>query len=427
MASAGKPPRVLIVVQNLPVPFDRRVWLEATTLTRAGYRVSVICPKAKGFDASFEVLEDIHIHRYGLPLDAEGPLGYVTEFAWCFLRTAMKMLRVSLFGRGFDLLQVCNPPEIYWPFAYFWRLFGKRFVFDHHDLSPEMYRAKFADSNRLVEAGLRFLERRTFRAANLVITTNGSHKQIAVERGGVPPDDVYIVRSGPDLQRLNIYPPDPAWRRGKQHLLVYLGEICKQDGVDHLVRAVKLLRDELGRSDFHCILVGGGPYQPSIKAYAEEIGVADLCTFTGRVSDDELCRILSSADVGVDPDPKNEWSDKSTMNKIMEYMYFGLPIVAYDLTENRLSAGPAAVYAEANRERDLARCIACLLDDAERRAQMGLVGRERLRTQLAWEHSAPVLLAAYQRLLPAAGGNPRSPSAAVRDSEVLASERGDIT
>ena len=164
------------------------------------------------------------------------------------------------------------------------------------------------------------------------------------------PGDVYVVRSGPDLERLTVYPPDPAWRKGKRHLIAYLGEICKQDGVDHLIRAVKLLRDELGRDDVHCVLVGGGPHQPSIKAYAEEIGVADLCTFTGRVSDDDLCRILSSADVGVDPDPKNDWSDKSTMNKIMEYLYFGLPVVGYDLTENRVSAGPGALFATPNRE-----------------------------------------------------------------------------
>ena len=159
------------------------------------------------------------------------------------------------------------------------------------------------------------------------------------------PGDVYVVRSGPDLERLTVYPPDPAWRKGRRHLIAYLGEICKQDGVDHLIRAVKLLRDEHGRDDIHCVLVGGGPHQPSIKAYAEEIGVADLCTFTGRVSDDDLCRILSSADLGVDPDPKNDWSDKSTMNKIMEYLYFGLPVVGYELTENRVSAGPAALFA----------------------------------------------------------------------------------
>lgn len=396
---------MLIVVQNLPVPFDRRVWLEATTLARAGYQVSVISPKAKGFNASFEVLEDVHIHRYGLPVDAQGALGFVAEFLWCFVRTAMKSLRVAVRGRGFDVLHVCNPPETYWPLARFWKLFGKRFLFDHHDLSPEMYQVKFGAAGGPALAGLRFLERQTFRAADLVVTTNESHKRVATERGGVAPDDVHVVRSGPDLGRLTVYPPDESWRRGKRHLLVYLGEICKQDGVDHLVRAVKLLRDDLGRDDVHCVLVGGGPHQPAIKAYAEEIGVAEACTFTGRVSDDDLCRILSSADVGVDPDPKNDWSDKSTMNKIMEYMFFGLPIVAYDLTEARVSAGRAALFTEPNREGGLAAGIAELLDDPARRGEMGRLGRERVRSVLAWEHSAPVLLAAYDRLWPAAGGD----------------------
>jgi glycosyltransferase involved in cell wall biosynthesis len=399
---AGRPRRVLIVVQNLPVPFDRRVWLEATTLARAGYQVSVISPKAKGFNASFEVLEDVHIYRYGLPVDAQGALGFVAEFLWCFARTAMKSVRVAVRGRGFDVLHVCNPPETYWLLGRFWKLFGKRFLFDHHDLSPEMYQVKFDSAGGSALTGLRFLERQTFRAADLVITTNESHKRIAAERGGVAPDDVYVVRSGPDLARLTVYPPDPAWRRGKRHLIAYLGEICKQDGVDHLVRAVKLLRDELGRDDVHCVLVGGGPHQPAIKAYAEEIGVAEDCTFTGRVSDDDLCRILSSADVGVDPDPKNDWSDKSTMNKIMEYMFFGLPIVAYDLTEARVSAGGAALFTEPNDERALAAGIAELLDDPERRREMGQGGRERVRKELAWEHSAPVLLAAYDRLWPVA-------------------------
>ena len=401
MASTEGPRRALIIVQNLPVPFDRRVWLEATTLADAGYLVSVISPKAKGYTASFEVLEDVHIYRYGLPVEAQGAAGFVIEFLWCFLRTTMKTARVALRGRGFDVLHVCNPPEIYWPLARFCKLFGRRFLFDHHDLSPEMYQAKFGASGGLALAGLRWLERQTFRAADLVVTTNESHKRVAVERGGVSRRDVYVVRSGPDLARLRVYAPDPALGRGRRHLLVYLGEICKQDGVDHLVRAVKLLRDELGRDDVHCVLVGGGPHQPAIKAYAEEIGVADLCTFTGRVSDDDLCRILSSADVGVDPDPKNDWSDKSTMNKIMEYMFFGLPIVAYDLTEARVSAGGAALFTEPDSERELAAGIAELLDDEARRREMGQGGRERVRTVLAWEHSAPVLLAAYDRLWPA--------------------------
>jgi glycosyltransferase involved in cell wall biosynthesis len=277
-------------------------------------------------------------------------------------------------------------------------MFGKRFLFDHHDLSPEMYTAKFGKARGVVFNGLRFLEAMTFRAADVVVTTNESHKQVAVERGGMRPDDVFIVRSGPDLQRFAVHEPDPAWKKGREHLIVYLGEMCVQDGVDYLIRAVKVLRDDLGRRDFHCVLVGGGPHQQAMREYAEAEGVADLCTFTGRVSDEVLCQILSSADVAVDPDPWTPWSDKSTMNKIMEYMFFGLPIVAFDLRENRFSAQAAAVYAPANDERDLAALVAGVLDDGARRSAMSHFGRRRVRETLAWEYSVPPLLEAYDRV-----------------------------
>ncbi len=400
--------RVLIIVQNLPVPFDRRVWLEATSLRQAGCEVSVICPKAKGFNADYERLEGVDIYRYGLPIDAQGAAGFAFEFSWCFLRTFMKSLRVAWRGRGFDVIHACNPPETFWLLGWFWRIFGKRFLFDHHDLSPEMFAVKFErDSGALYDA-LLFLERMTFKTAEVVITTNESHKQIAIERGGMAPDDVFIVRSGPDLDRFQTYDPDPKWRAGKRHAIAYLGEICKQDGVDHLVRAMKILRDDLGRDDVHCVFVGGGPHQPAIKAYAEEIGVADSCTFTGRVSDEDLCRILSSVDVAVDPDPKNPWSDKSTMNKIVEYMYFGLPIVCYDLTEHRRSALEAASYVEANVEAALAREVAALLDDPKRRAQMGAFGHKRVREALAWGYSIPPLLEAYDRLFEPKGARART-------------------
>jgi glycosyltransferase involved in cell wall biosynthesis len=388
--------RVLIVVQNLPVPFDRRVWLEATTLTRAGYQVSVICPKAKGFNTGYEELEGVAIYRYALPIDASSKLGFVMEFVWCFAMTALLSLRVAIVGRGFDILHVCNPPETYWPLAYLWRLFGKVFIFDHHDLSPEMYQAKFGGGGFIMKA-LLWLERRTFRAADVVITTNQSHKEVAVRRGGKPPDDVYIVRSGPQLSRFTLYPPYPGWRQEKGHLLVYLGEICKQDGVDHLVRAVKLLVEEHGFTDFHCMFVGGGPHQPAVKAYAAEMGVEPFCSFTGRVSDDMLCRILSSADLAVDPDPKNDWTDKSTMNKIVEYMYFGLPIVCYDLREARVSAAEAAHYVAANDESALAQGILQLLADVPARARMKEFGMDRVRRTLAWDYSVPPLLAAYEK------------------------------
>lgn len=401
MASAGRR-RVLIIVQNLPVPFDRRVWLEATTLQRAGYDVSVICPRAKGFTASYELLEGVHIHRYALPFDADGALGFVGEFVWCFLATMRKVVRVALRGPGFDAVHVCNPPETYWPLGWICRLLGKPFLFDHHDLSPEMYDAKFDEPNALVRRVLVWFERQTFRVADVVVTTNGSHADIARTRGGKVDDDIFVVRSGPDVERLTRYPVDLQWRRGATHQLVYLGEICKQDGADHLVRAVRDLREHFGRHDFHCVFVGGGPHQPAIRAYADEIGVGDLCTFTGRVSDDLLCRILSSADVAVDPDPLTPWSDRSTMNKIMEYMYFGLPIAAYGLHENRVSAQDAALYADANDERALASAIDTLLDDPARRAAMSVFGRERLEQSLAWQHAAPVLLRAYDRLFGAA-------------------------
>jgi glycosyltransferase involved in cell wall biosynthesis len=389
--------RVLIIVENLPVPFDRRVWLEATTLARHGYVVSVICPKAKGLNASYERLEDIDIYRYPVPVDAGGALGFIVEFAWCFLASAWLSLKIALFGRGFDVIHACNPPDTFWLLGLFWRPFGRRFIFDHHDLCPEMYAAKFDRTGGFFYQGLLWLERRAFRTARVVITTNESHKKIAVERGGKAPDDVYVVRSGPDLKRFMRHPADPAYRRGKAHLLVYLGEICKQDGVDHLVRAVKALRDDLGRSDFFCLFVGGGPHQPAIKAYAEEQGILDVADFTGRVSDDELCRILSSATIGVDPDPKNPWSDKSTMNKVVEYMYFGLPVVSYDLHETRVSAGDAAIYADANSEIALARALDALLDDPAQQALMAERGEARVRTALAWDHSVAPLLAAYDR------------------------------
>jgi glycosyltransferase involved in cell wall biosynthesis len=403
MASAGRRPRVAIIVQNLPVPFDRRVWLEATSLQRHGYTVSVICPKGGPFQADYEVLEGVYIHRYGVPVDARGALGFILEFAWCFLRTAGKTVRLSFFGPGFDIIHACNPPDSYWLLALLWRPFGKRFIFDHHDLSPEMYAAKFGRHEGILHRGLLWLEKRAFRSAHAVITTNDSHRRIAMTRGGVSPETVYVVRSGPDLGRFQVSPADAGWKKGARHLLVYLGEMCVQDGVENLVRALRLLRDEFRGDDVHCVFVGGGPHQQQVRQYSEQLGLRDMCTFTGRVDDSTLCRILSSADIAIAPEPKNDWSDRSTMNKIVEYMFFGLPIVCFDLKEHRVSAAEAAVYAIPNDERDLARQVHRLLDDVARREQMGAEGRQRVRTLLAWEHSVPHLLAAYETVTRGSG------------------------
>lgn len=396
MPSAPRKRRVLYILQNLPVPFDRRAWLQASTLAKSGYEVSVICPKARGFNASRERREDVEIYRYWSPIEAQAKLAFIGEFVWCFAAAFLLSLRIGWFGRGFDIMHVCNPPETYWPMAWFWRLFGKSFIWDHRDLSPELAEAKWGRSDGAIMSGLLLFERLTFQAADVVISTNESYKKIAVERGGKAPEDVYIVRSAPALSRFEVHEPDAAWKRGKKHLILYLGEICQQDGVEHLVRAVKELRDRFGRGDFHCILVGGGPHQPAVVAAAEAEGIADLCTFTGTISDDDrLCRILSSADVAIEPVPKNGWSDRSTANKIVEYMFFGLPIVSSDLTEARFSAGDAAVYAAPGDPGAMAEAIAALLDDPARRRAMGEFGRKRLHGELAFEFSVPPLLAAY--------------------------------
>jgi glycosyltransferase involved in cell wall biosynthesis len=386
--------RVLYVLQGLPVPFDRRAWLHATTLARSGYAVSFICPKGRGFDRSREELEGVDIYRYWRPIEGEGKLAFVAESLWCFCATFLLSLRVALFGRGFDILHVCNPPEIYWPIAWFWRVFGKVFIWDHRDLSPELAAAKFGAGDGIIMSVLLLLERLSFRAAQIVVATNESYKKIAIERGGKRAEDIFIVRSAPSLAKFKLYDPDPSFKKGKNYLILYLGEMGPQDGVDNLVGAVKALRD-MGRSDFHCVAIGGGTYQPTVAAYAEELGVADLCTFTGIVSDDMLCRILSSADVAIDPLPKNGWSDRSTMNKVLEYMFFGLPIVVGELTEARVSADAAALYVEPGSAQAMAEGIAMLLDDPERRQQMGGFGQDRLRDALAFEYSVPNLLAAY--------------------------------
>jgi len=394
------PRRVLVVVQNLPVPFDRRVWLESTSLAEAGYEVSVICPKMKGYDKSYERLENVDVYRYSMPLDPSTKAGFIGEIGLGLIRTFGKSVRVAFRGRGFDVIHACNPPETFWMLGLFWKLFGKKFIFDHHDLSPELFVVKFHGARGFFHRLLLLFEKASYRFSDAAISTNESYKAVAVGRGGMSPERVFVVRSGPDVNRFSRHEPDESLKNGKRFLIAYLGEIGKQDGVDGLIRVVKILRDDHGREDFHCLVIGGGVQQPATVAYASELGISELFTFTGDVRDDDrLCRLLSSADIGVDPVPKNDWSDRSTSNKIVEYMYFGLPVVGYDLKEARESAGDAGAYAEPNSETDLAHVLADLLDDESRRAEMSKLGRERLERHLSWEHSVAPLLEAYTTAL----------------------------
>ena len=393
---AGRAPRVLIIVENLPVPFDRRVWQEACALRDAGYQLSVICPIGKGYEKRHEVLEEIHIFRHPLPLEAKGALGYLIEYSaalfWEFL-LAWKVMR----QRGFDVIHACNPPDNIFLIGLFFKLFGKKFLFDHHDINPELYEAKFGRRD-LFYRMLLLWERWTFQAADVSIATNESYRGIALRRGRMSPDRVFVVRSGPNLERLQVLPPDATLKKGRRYLVGYVGVMGKQEGIDYLLRAVRHVVYELQRDDIHFGLVGGGTELEAMQAYARELGVADYVTFTGRVPDRQLLEMLNTADICVNPDVANEMNDKSTMNKVMEYMALGKPIVQFDLTESRYSAQEAALYAAKNDEIDFANRIVQLLDDGTLRQKMGSFARQRIENELEWRYEVPKLLAAYDAL-----------------------------
>ena len=390
--------RVLVLVENLPSPFDRRVWQEANALRDAGYDVSIICPTGKGYEKKHEVIDGIHIWRYKLPTEAEGALGYLLEYGSALFWTFLLTWKV-LFTRGFDVIHACNPPDLFFLIGGFFKLFGKRFVFDHHDANPELYEAKFGRKDLFYRLML-LVEKLTFRTADVSIATNQSYRRIAIERGGMAPERVFVVRSGPSLERLKIVPPQENLRRGRRFLAGYVGVMGRQEGIDYLLRAVAHLVHDLKRTDVHFGLVGGGTSLDEMKALARELGVEDYVTFTGRVPDAELLAMLNTADVCVNPDVANDMNDISTMNKIMEYMALGKPIVQFDLTEGRFSAQEASLYARRNNAFDFALKITQLLDNPELRASMGAFGRRRVENELEWRYEAPKLLAAYRMLWP---------------------------
>jgi glycosyltransferase involved in cell wall biosynthesis len=387
--------RVLIIVENLPVPFDRRVWMEATTLRSAGYEVSVICPMGRGYSSRYEVIDGVHIYRHPLPKEGDGLFGYILEYGSALIWELALALRI-LVTRGFDVIHACNPPDLIFLVAMLFRPFGKKFLFDHHDLCPELFETKFG--HRGLQYKMMVLaERMTFALASITIATNDSYRTIAIERGRMPPDRVFVVRSGPNLDKIKPGLPRTERKRGKAYLVGYVGVIGRQEGLDLLVDAAAWLKAQ-GRDDIHYGIVGGGPELEAIKAYAAKQGVDSIFTFTGRAPDQEMLDMLNTADVCVNPDRVDAMNNLSTMNKIMEYMALGKPIVQFDVKEGRFSAQEASVYALANDPIDLARKIADLIDQPAKRAAMGEFGLQRVHAHLGWEHERPKLLAAYDTL-----------------------------
>jgi len=383
-----------MIVQNLPVPFDRRVWLEATTLVRAGYVVSVISPKGRGYDVSEETIDGVHIHRHSLPAEKPGGLTYVVEYSLALFWELFLAVKISR-RRGFDVIHACNPPDlIFLVGSVFKFLLGTRFVFDQHDVNPELYEAKFGRHDVLWWL-LRQAERLTFKAADICLATNDSFRRIAIERGHKRPKDVFVVRTGPNLDRMMPRSPNSRWRNGRAHMVGYVGVISEIEGLDLLLASVEFIVRERRRDDIQFVIVGNGPQWNAITTLCKEKRLEDWVTFTGRVEDNLLFEILSTADLCVNPDRVSSMSDISTMNKVMEYMAFGKAIVQFDVKEGRYSAGDASAYAKANDPIDFAEKLLDLVDDPLLRKRMGQFGRRRVTEVLSWERQQPALIAAY--------------------------------
>lgn len=391
-------PRILIIVQNLPVPFDRRVWLECKALNAAGYDVTVVCPKGKE-DPGHQVLDGVTLLKYRPYAPGGRGLGFVIEYAYSFLATLWLVLRARRHGR-FAVLQACNPPDIFWPIArWLRRRDGTRFVFDHHDLCPELYDSRFPHGSALPKRGLLALEKATFHTADHVVSTNASYAEIAMRRGGKAPADVTVVRTGPDEERLRRKAALRALRRGRKHLVAYIGVMGPQDGVDFAVRAAAHVVHDLGREDVTFTFMGSGDSYDQIVALRDEFGLADYVELPGRVPDNTVIDVLSTAALGLSPDPKNPLNDVSTMNKTLEYMAFELPVVAFDLKETRVSAGDAATYVQSGDIAGYARAIVELLDDDDERSVMGKAGRIRIEQELGWSYQRDIYVAVYDSLV----------------------------
>jgi glycosyltransferase involved in cell wall biosynthesis len=394
----SKAPGILIIVENLTVPLDRRVWQEARTLKEAGYTVSVVCPKGGKYTAPYEVLEGIHIFRHPLPYEADGALGYALEYSWA-LAWEFALSVKAYWKVGFDAVQACNPPDLLFLIGGFWKvLFGKRFIFDHHDINPELFEAKFGKRGRFHRL-LLWLEKLTFKTADVSIATNETFKDIAIKRGGMSPERVFIVRSIPDLTRFKRVEPRTELKNGRKHLIGYVGIMGAQDGVDLLVEAMDNLVNTRGRRDVQCAIIGSGTELPRLEAMVRAKGLTNYVTFTGFLSGEPLLRAFSTFDIGVIPDPKNTYNDKISMNKVFEYMTLGIPFVSFDLVEGRKASGDAALYAKDNSPLDLADKMARVLDDADLKGALSEEGASRAKALLKWESERSRLLAAYELAL----------------------------
>ena len=390
----SKSRKVLIIVENLPVPFDTRVWQEATTLAANGYTVSVICPKGKGYTQEEEYLQGVHIFRHDLPAEGNGAIGYAKEYLTA-LKEELRLAKKVYKEIGFDVIHGCNPPDDIYMVAKHFKKYGVKYVFDHHDICPELFEAKFGKTSGLLYKSQLWLEKQTYKHCTFAFVTNESYKKIAIERGKMNPNKVIVLRSGPKLERMRIMPPVESIKHGYKYMVGYLGVIGQQEGIEYLLDAAKYIKEH--DNNVFWGIVGGGPHLEALKKQAHDMGLDDCVEFTGRAPDQQMLEYLNTADVCVNSDKYNSMNDKSTMNKILEYMALGKPIVQFDLTEGRYSAQEASLYAKNNDAEDMARKIMDLLDNPELRKKMGAYGRNRVVNELSWEHTSKALLEGYDK------------------------------
>jgi glycosyltransferase involved in cell wall biosynthesis len=392
----GSTKKILIIVENLPVPFDTRVWKEAASLREDGYEVTVLCPRGKGYLQRHEVISGVHIYRHPMPREGDGALGYLYEYGSALVWESLYAWWIY-FRRGFHVIQGCNPPDDIFLVALPFKLFGVKYIFDHHDANPELYLSKYDEKGAFYKIQV-WLEKMTYRFSDVVMATNESYAELATTRGGLAPEDVFVVRNGPDLDTFKAVPPIPALKYGKAYLVGYVGNMSIQEGLDILLDVALHIKNS-GRRDVHFTCVGGGPGLTGLRQMVKDKNVEDIVNFTGRVPDQELLEVLSTADVCVNPDKPCEMNDISTMIKIMEYMALGKPIVQFDLKEGRFSAQDASLYSEnGDQVNDFANKILWLLDHPDERKKMGDFGRSRVEQELAWKFSVNNLLAAYRRV-----------------------------
>jgi glycosyltransferase involved in cell wall biosynthesis len=412
-----------MLVQNR-FPFDTRVRNESALLRDEGYDVTVICLKKKG-EKTAELVSGIQVYRLPIveffqkaPVERQSLfqrqltkfkafVGYVGEYAYFTIGCLVLSLYVAL-RHGFDVIHAHNPPDTLFLVALPFKLFGKKFVFDHHDLAPELYQSRYRARGNVVLWGLLWAEKCSLKLADVTIATNESYKQVHIQRGGRRPESCFVVRNGPGPERMEVVEPSPRLRQMGKSILCYIGCLNPQDGLDYLLRALAHLTFELKRTDYYCVIMGSGDSLEDLRKMNRQLELEKQVEFTGYISDAELRANLSAADICLDPDPSSPLNDVSTWIKIMEYMAYGKPIVSFDLKETRYSAQEAAIYVRPNDERLFAGAVASLMDDPVLRARIGAFGRTRVERELQWAYVGRNLTNAYQSLNDARGCAMRS-------------------